>query len=565
MADDLGDGAANSDNGNSNKKRGRSKDDTGISVVLSSKPAEFIIAPKASAGSAGSQMMADGGASIIEQLRFSGVNVEIIDTLHSSGINAFDGGIGADAVLVRMDQDKGRVLQKQAALNSSAVWIDANEPMELLHGFAPSLRSEPHFRELLDPRAASTIDIRVIGEDDQPLVDAVVTVYGLGFPLHARTNANGVAQIAPPSNALGAISAIVVDPALMHWSKVVRNPAIQAGRANVVRVQSFKEFDPEFSTRGASSWGVTRLGAARSKLTGGGVKVGVIDTGCDASHPLLSHVKGGRDLEPGAATDSWKHDDNGHGTHCTGVIGAYSATSPLRGMAPAAEFYIYKVFPQASFFKLAKAMTAAIEQDIDILSMSLGSDQGAPVLVEQFERARQAGVLCVVAAGNSGNHVKFPANLATAVAGSAMGQTSTVPADSISAMTINPAYAAPNGDFSPRFTCFGDEIDFVAPGVGVIAPVPGGLKAMDGTSMATPHIAGLAALALAHDPALRNAPKNAQRVDMLVSRLRTMCAAMPWGPRRSGAGLPMLGVVAPLITMPAPFVSYPPLEKMLSL
>jgi len=563
MADESEHAAAPSENGASKKRR--PKDDGGIAVVLSSKPAEFMLAPKAAAGAAGIQAMADGGANIVDQLRtYSGLEIDIVRTLRPAGLLALGASAAppASALLVRMDEDKGRQLQAQTAAPSSPVRVEANQRMDLLHGLNINWRTEPHFRALFDTQGASTIDIRVIGDGDRPLSGAIVTVHGLGMPISASTNSDGVAQISAPQHAINAIAAIVVDPASMHWSKVVRNPALEAGRANVVRVQSFMEFDPEFTKRGATSWGVDRLGATtRGELTGRGVKVGVIDTGCDVSHPLLSHVKGGADFNPDATADSWKQDDNGHGTHCAGVIGAYSSKASIRGMAPEAELYIYKVFPDVTFFTLDAAMEAAIAEGVDILSMSLGSDISSEILIEQFERARQAGVLCVVAAGNSGNQVKFPANLSSAVAVAAMGFTGAIPRDSISAQTFNHAFATNSGDFSPRFTCFGDEIDFVAPGVGVIAPVPdGGLKAMDGTSMATPHVAGLAALALAHDPALQNVPKNAARVDLLVQRLRRMCAALPWGPSRAGAGLPMLGIAAPLAQKP--FASYPSLEFM---
>lgn len=544
---------ATPENGAAGKKRARLKDDGGMAIVLSSQPAEFIIAPKAAAGMAGVQALANGGADIVDTLRtYSGIDIEIVRTLEPASALTFGGQGGAGgggAVLVRMEEEKGRALQAEAAAPHSAVWIEANERLQLQDGFAQFWAAAPHFPDRFGAAPAASVDVRVLGKADQPLVGAVVTIHCSNrMPVSAATGPDGVAQLALSPGALAAVTAIVADPATDHWSKVVFKPALESGRANLVRVQAFAEFDTQFAARGATSWGVARLGAtAHGHLDGGGVKVGVIDTGCDTSHPMLAHVKGGADLNPDAGADTWRDDENGHGTHCAGVVGAASAN--IRGMAPAAELYIYKVFPAADFFTIDAAMEAAIRQGVDILSMSLGGDTYSDVLAEQFERARQAGVLCVVAAGNSGGGVKFPANLSSAVAVAAMGHTGAIPRDSISANTYNPAFATADGDFSPRFTCHGPEIDFAAPGVGVIAPVPrGGLRAMDGTSMATPHVAGLAALALAHDPALKSAPRSAARVDMLVQRLRTMCAALPWGAARTGAGLPMLGVAPPLRT-----------------
>lgn len=544
MTDNAND--AGNEDGATGKKRGRANDDGAMAVVISPKPAEFIIAPKQSAGAPAVQMFADGGANIIDQLRtYSGLDIRVVRTLRPANLFAAGAMGGASALLVEMDQDKGRQLQAQVASRSSAIWVEANERMELMHGFGHIWRTGPQYSGLFDAANAVTIDINVMGDGGRPLAGATVTLHGLGFPMNARTDANGMAQISTPQSSLNAITAIVIDPASMHWSKVVRNPNLQAGRVNAIRVQSFKEFDADYGN-GATSWGVKRLGAAAQRdLTGRGVKVGVIDTGCDITHPALTHVKGGGDFNPNAGADTWKIDENGHGTHCAGVVGANAGS--VRGMAPEADLYIYKVFPDATFFTLDAAMETAISNGVDILSMSLGSDVPSDVLTDQFERAREAGVLCIVAAGNTGDGVKFPAHLSSAVAVSAMGSTLAIPIDSISAQTFNPAFFTPDGDFSPRFTCFGNEIDFVAPGVGVIAPVPnGGYRAMDGTSMATPHVAGLAALALAHDPALQRAPKNAARVDMLVERLRAMCSPLPWGAARAGAGLPTLGV-APLM------------------
>lgn len=545
-----GEPESSADNGATpSKKRARAKDGDGV-IVLSSKPAEFVFAAKKSAGPLGAQMLAAGGGDLIRQLKtYSGLDVEVVRTLQNRSATTLAGPGGADALLVRIEENKGRALQTQSMGPSSPIWVEANEKLTHFHGIASAWTAEPQFRSLFEPGASTLLDLRVVGEGGQPLAGALVTAYGLGMPVSARTGADGVAQIAAPQDAIGAIVAIVVDPASMHWSKVVRNPDLQPGRINMIRVSSFAEYDPQFSAKGAVSWGVLRLGAAqRSELTGAGVKIGVIDSGCDVTHPLLSHIKAGSDHNPNATADSWKQDEIGHGTHCAGVIGAASSdpAHPVRGMAPGAELYIYKVFPDGSFFTLADAMDAAIADGVDILSMSLGSDVASNVLAERFARAREAGVACIVAAGNSGDGVKFPANLSSAVAVAAMGFSSAFPPDSISAQTFAPTLSTSDGYFSPTFTCFGDSIDFAAPGVGIISTVPDrGLKAMDGTSMAAPHVSGLAALALAHDPALRAAPKNAARVDMLVARLREMAVNLPWGPARRGSGMPVLNPAGP--------------------
>jgi subtilisin family serine protease len=202
---------------------------------------------------------------------------------------------------------------------------------------------------------------------------------------------------------------------------------------------------------------------------------------------------------------------------------------------------MYKVFPKGDFFMLGGAIEAAIADGVDILNMSLGSTTLSPDIVQQISMARDAGIACFVAAGNSGNGVQFPAMLSSVMAVGAIGHTAAMPADSMSANTLAANFAAPDGFFSPSFTCFGPSIDFAAPGVGVISTYPGnGLKALDGTSMATPHLAGLAALYLEHDPGLRSAARNAARTDLLFDMLRQRSSRLPFAADRVGNGMPML-------------------------
>jgi subtilisin family serine protease len=145
-------------------------------------------------------------------------------------------------------------------------------------------------------------------------------------------------QISP--SMIDSITAIVVEPLAMHWSRVLRSPKLQVGKMNRIRLKSYLEQDPRFKTRGTLSWGVERLGlVGRDKVDGRGVKIGLIDTGCDSTHDMLQHVTKGRDFNESGNASSWQIDSVGHGTHCAGIIGArYTKDDfPIRGMAPAAE------------------------------------------------------------------------------------------------------------------------------------------------------------------------------------------------------------------------------------
>jgi len=509
---------------------------------------EFIMAPKAAAGEAGVQRFADGGASIIHQLRtFSGIDIEVIDRIrpkNQASLAGTSAGNAAEALLVRMDPVKGTLLQQQSLDSSSPIWVSANKTFERLIPSVSPFNAPPPFNALFDSDATVQIDIQVMGQNDNIIRNATVTIYGFGLQgISQLTNPDGVASFRLPSSALSGIPAIVIDAQSMYWNRVIRNAPVKTGVVNRAKLKSFSEYDPTFQTRGAVSWGVQQLGLIRSaEILGRGVKIGVVDSGCDASHKFLGHISKGGDFGPSATADSWRNDEDGHGTHVAGIIGAQSHKEgwSVRGMAPGAEFYIYKVFPDGKFFTIAKAIEQAIADGVDVLNMSLGSNSADPFLAERLQAARNAGIACIVAAGNSADDVRFPANLDSVMAITAVGSVQVMPADSGHATTITKELTSPDGLFSPTFTCYGSSADFAAPGVGVISTFPNnGLKALDGTSMAAPHIAGLAALLLAHDPMFSNSRRDRARVDLLHERLRASARQLPFGPARSGAGLPI--------------------------
>jgi subtilisin family serine protease len=229
-------------------------------------------------------------------------------------------------------------------------------------------------------------------------------------------------------------------------------------------------------------WGIKRVNAEKawSVTRGEGVKVCVIDTGIDMTHPdLAANVKGGWNAISNSANFK---DDNGHGSHVSGTIAAIDNDFGVIGVAPKASLYGVKVLDaggSGTFDDVMAGMQWAIDNKMQVASMSLGADTGNDSLKEVVAAMAKSGVVLIAAAGNSGpnpNTVGYPAGYPGAIA--------------IAAMTAADKVAS----FSSR----GPQVALIAPGVGVNSTYKdGGYHTASGTSMATPHVSGLAALAIA--------------------------------------------------------------------
>lgn len=215
------------------------------------------------------------------------------------------------------------------------------------------------------------------------------------------------------------------------------------------------------------AWGCSR---------GRGIKVAILDTGIDWAHPdLAANVKGAVSFVPGQTA----MDGNGHGTHCAGTIGAAINGQGVVGVAPEAYLHGVKVLANngsGQFSWIIAGINWAIQNRMQIVSMSLGGSS-APTALEQIcNAAFSAGVLVIAAAGNAGpgmNTVSFPGKYRNVIAVSAIDGSNVI------------------ASFSSR----GPEVELCAPGVQVLSTIPGGgYGQMSGTSMACPHVAGAAAV-----------------------------------------------------------------------
>ncbi|AVX19934.1 MULTISPECIES: S8 family peptidase [Carboxydocella] len=236
-------------------------------------------------------------------------------------------------------------------------------------------------------------------------------------------------------------------------------------------------------------WGVAVLAgpqvASQLGVNGSGVRVGVLDTGIDLQHPDLK-VAGGIAL----TGDSFQ-DDNGHGTHVAGIIAAQDNSQGVVGIAPGVELFAIKALNSAGsgwYSDIAAGLEWAIKNRLDIVNLSLGGKQNNPLLRYAVKRAARAGILLMAAAGNAGNE-------------EGKGDTVLYPARYPEVMAVG---AIDRQWQRAPFSSTGPALDLVAPGVEILSTIPGGdYKVMSGTSMASPHITGLAALLKSAYPRLK--------------------------------------------------------------
>ncbi len=393
-----------------------------------------------------------------------------------------------------------------------------------------------------------TVSLSILGEGGSPLEGAEVYLYGRSWPVQGVTDASGQVQLTLFGESPDTVRALYVKPKVDYWSLWLTQPALDPTQVNTVFLTPLTQTFANFPQQQLLGWGqkAMKVDQLPPHYRGQGVKVAVIDSGIATSHrDLQQQVKGGYDTITQNDT-TWDQDTLSHGTHTAGVIaGNLDNAIGIRGIAPDAEIYAYKIFPDGRFSNLIDALNLCIEQQIDVVNLSLGSEQRSELVEQKIQEAKRLGVACIVAAGNTGGPVQYPAASPHVLAVAAIGKQGEFPPESYHGTQVlagNGRVVSSDGFFSARFTCFGPEVGVCAPGVAILSSVPpDNFAVWDGTSMAAPHITGLAALVLAHHADFQGAYKarNAQRVERLLQILKQSAQPLNLGdPYRVGAGLP---------------------------
>jgi hypothetical protein len=239
------------------------------------------------------------------------------------------------------------------------------------------------------------------------------------------------------------------------------------------------------STGETIPWGVVDIHAPDVWAmgdSGTGTKIGIMDTGVDVAHPDL-HVVGGFDFTTNSALPSaytnTQASCEGHGTHVAGIAAAKQNGIGVVGVAPGADLYSLKVFIDygSGCFAYGSAEIAALQwavaNHLDVVNISIGNTYSL-AYANAVAAATAAGVVVVAATGNTGGlGVVYPAAYPGAVG--------------VGALTSSNTRAS--------YSTYGPEEWISAPGSGITSTLPGGgYGNKDGTSMATPHVAGAVAL-----------------------------------------------------------------------
>ncbi len=263
-----------------------------------------------------------------------------------------------------------------------------------------------------------------------------------------------------------------VEQAVQEYNK---NPNVEYAEPNYIFHASQTPNDPYYP----SQWGLQKIQAPQVWEfcgTGKGIRVAVIDTGVQDDHPdLRGKVVRGYNYVNG----NWNpYDYNGHGTHVAGIIAANTNNGiGIAAVAPDAQIYAVKVLNDngsGTLANVAAGIRHAADNGSHVINLSLGASVGASTLEDAVNYAWNRGSVVVAAAGNAGSTAPhYPAYYSNVIA----------------------VAATDSADRKASFSTYGTWVDVAAPGVDIISTyVWSSYARLNGTSMAAPHVSGVAAI-----------------------------------------------------------------------
>ncbi|MGW0632264.1 S8 family serine peptidase [Streptomyces sp. NPDC002758] len=426
------------------------------------------------------------------------------------------------------------------------------EPDLPLSGAGPDATLTPGMLLLRDPGLVLALEkpveisLRVCGPDGEPLAGAGVFLIGATWPSQGITGTDGTVTVTLATETEQSVKSLYVRPRGGYTDRWIHSPDLSATRENVVTLTPLSKVYPELDERQQYGWGqqAMRLDRLPPTFRAFGIKIAVIGTGVSIDHPdLKQRVRSGVDVVR-RTNEGWTHDPAGSGTHAAGIIAGADTGKGIIGIAVDAELDVCQVLPDGHFSDLIAALDHCIEREVDLAHIQVATPYPSALVSRKLADATAAGIACIAPAGDTGGPIAFPASLPTVFAVGALGAFGTYPPDTSQA-THTGRQLTPEGLFAAPFSCHGPGIDAAAPGVAVLSCAPGGgYTALDGTGTASAHVAGLAALILAHHEdfhgqLLPRGPGRVQHLfDIIAASCRQLAAPGTAEAARTGRGLP---------------------------
>lgn len=371
--------------------------------IVRESPKQFMIAERRLAARMPGMGLPPAVIDLVEQNLRASPDIDLVERIGPKGLTGAlaDGMAGVPHVLVaRMAEDQAEFLRQQAR---GLLIVERDQPLYL----EGAVLEQPSLVRGLAPPGTPSLEITVmvLGKDNAPLKDAEVFLYGSVSMASACTDDRGLVTLALRGETANSIRSLYVSPRADYWTFHQAQPALDANQPNIVFLHPLSDSFAGFPRQQTLGWGqkAMRLDQLPAQYRGKGVRIALIDTGAAASHTDLQGVRFGFDVTNSRHDPTtWNQDPVSHGSHCAGIIAGGADTSTgIRGFAPDAEIHVCKVFPGGQASQLIEAIEYCIEKQIDLINLSVATNEVSEALEQQLLRAKRLGIACIASAGSS--------------------------------------------------------------------------------------------------------------------------------------------------------------------
>ena len=256
--------------------------------------------------------------------------------------------------------------------------IEEDTILDIFQSNSTELPIEQYFDLNSIPLDGQELSVKLVvkgGNRAQPVKNAKVYLIGSIWFANGITDNEGKITLTLYGETVDTLRSLYVNPANSYWSYWLDKPDVKQDEENLILLQSLSEQFPQFPQQEMYGWGqkAMNLDSAKIPYKGTGVKIGIIDSGLYTEHKDLGDRKDGNDFTKDASETSWRKDIVGHGSHVAGIIAGLHESTGIKGFAPDSDIYVYKVFPGGRFSDLIKGLNKCIENQVDVVNLSLGS------------------------------------------------------------------------------------------------------------------------------------------------------------------------------------------------